>query len=62
MQDASAVTDVGKVVERRSGHPSVVPKKPKLLDRLRRELRSRHYSLRTEQTYVNVGQAVHLFP
>jgi hypothetical protein len=27
------------------------PQKPKLLDRLREALRSRHYSPRTEQTY-----------
>ena len=36
--------------------PRVVPKppqKPKLLDRLREALRSRHYSRRTEQTYCH---------
>jgi hypothetical protein len=28
------------------------PPKPKLLDQLREALRSRHYSRRTEQTYI----------
>ena len=39
-------------------HPRIVPppepgQKPKLLDRLREALRSRHYSRRTEQTYCH---------
>jgi hypothetical protein len=32
--------------------PSAEPPAPRLLDRLRTELRSRHYSRRTEQAYV----------
>ena len=28
------------------------PQKPRLLDRVREEIRKRHYSLRTEKTYV----------
>ena len=35
---------------------------PKLLDRLREALRSRHYSRGTEQTYCHWVQTVHLFP
>ena len=31
---------------------SPAPPKPKLLDQLRESLRSRHYSRRTEQTYM----------
>ncbi len=38
------------------------PQKPKLLDRLREALRSRHYSRRTEQTYLPLGEAIHLLP
>lgn len=33
--------------------PGVPARKPKLLDRLREALRSRHYSRRTEQTYCH---------
>ncbi len=33
--------------------PASAPKRPKLLDQLRRALRVRHYSFRTEQSYVN---------
>ena len=29
------------------------PKSPKLLDRVRGELRTRHYSIRTEQAYID---------
>ena len=29
------------------------PREPRLLDRVRSEIRVRHYSLRTEETYVN---------
>ena len=40
-----------------SQHPRITPpdpgQKPKLLDRLREALRSRHYSRRTEQTYCH---------
>ena len=35
------------------GHAPVAAAKPKLLDRLREALRSRHYSRRTEQTYCH---------
>ncbi len=30
-----------------------LPEDPKLLDQLRRAIRLRHYSIRTEHTYVN---------
>ncbi len=35
------------------GSESSFPQPPKLLDRLREALRSRHYSRRTEQTYCH---------
>jgi hypothetical protein len=40
----------------KSRYPRIAPasaQKPKLLDRLREALRSRHYSRRTEQTYCH---------
>ncbi|MCL0075720.1 integron integrase [Dehalococcoidia bacterium] len=52
MQSSSVTTQVREVGGRRLDRSSAVRVKPKLLDRLRRELRSRHYSRRTEQTYV----------
>ncbi len=35
---------------------------PKLLDRIRHELRLRHYSRRTEQAYVRLGQEIRPVP
>ena len=35
-------------------------KEPKLLDRLRTTIRTRHYSRSTEKAYVSWGQAIHL--
>jgi hypothetical protein len=40
-------------VGRYPGHAPAATAKPKLLDRLREALRSRHYSRRTEQTYCH---------
>jgi len=33
-------------------HPATEPRAPKLLDRMRSEIRVRHYSLRTEEAYL----------
>ena len=44
-----------------SRESAVEPREPKLLDRLREALRSRHYSRRTEQTYVMWGKRFILF-
>jgi hypothetical protein len=33
-------------------HPSHVSRKPKLLDQVRQAIRIRHYSIRTEEAYV----------
>ncbi len=40
-------------VPKRAQQPATGTRKPKLLDRLREALRSRHYSRRTEQTYCH---------
>ena len=51
----SAVTLTGPLGQRLSARPTAPPgrtTKPKLLDQMRLALRSRHYSRRTEQTYV----------
>ncbi len=53
MQETRSVTSRSGVPV---GHPSDTPetvRKPKLPDRLREALRSRHYSRRTEQTYCH---------
>ncbi len=47
-----ATTRSGIPVRPSSGTPETA-QKPKLLDRLREALRSRHYSRRTEQTYCH---------
>jgi len=52
MEDGRAVTYVRSLNGGGQARSSVVGAKPKLLDRLRQELRSRHYSRRTEQAYV----------
>ncbi len=52
MQSARAVIHVQPVNGRSWGRSSAIGTKPKLLDRLREALRSRHYSRRTGQTYV----------
>jgi len=52
MQNASPVVSVHEVAVKHRNCSSVVKEKPKLLDRLRQALRSRHYSRRTEQAYV----------
>jgi len=52
MENASDTARVGRVMAGCSGRPVAVRRKPKLLDQLRRELRSRHYSRRTEQACV----------
>lgn len=53
MPEANSAPILSKAVRQ---YPRVVPKpaqKPKLLDRLREALRSRHYSRRTEQIYCH---------
>ena len=40
-------------IGRYPGHAAAATAKPKLLDRLREALRSRHYSRRTEQSYCH---------
>lgn len=35
------------------GHPAAALRQPKLLERMRTHLRTRHYSLRTEETYLD---------
>ena len=52
MQSTSAITHIEEANGSCSDCSLVVCVKPKLLDRLREALRSRHYSRRTEQTYV----------
>lgn len=60
MLNASPVASVREVDARYWNSSSVVKEKPKLLDRLRQTLRSRHYSRRTEQTYCQwVKRFVH---
>jgi site-specific recombinase XerD len=53
MAEATSATIISNPVGR---HPQTTPEsaqKPKLLDRLREALRSRHYSRRTEETYCH---------
>jgi len=52
MQSTSAITHIEEANGSRSDCSLAVRVKPKLLDRFREALRSRHYSRRTEQTYV----------
>jgi|APIni6443716594_1056825.scaffolds.fasta_scaffold1009564_2 hypothetical protein len=51
MQDANVRTRTSKTGEGEPGTSSIGSARPKLMDRLREALRSRHYSRRTEQTY-----------
>ena len=50
VKPAVSASSLSKAVENRPQAESA-SRKPKLLDRLREALRSRHYSRRTEQTY-----------
>jgi len=52
MQDVSSAVSVREVGVRYRDSSSTAKEKPKLLDRLRQALCSRHYSRRTEQAYV----------
>ena len=51
MQQAPSIKISSNSVDERPADTSKTGLKPKLLDRLREALRSRHYSRRTEQTY-----------
>ena len=51
MQQARFITISSDSVNERPADTSKAGHKPKLMDRLREALRSRHYSRRTEQTY-----------
>jgi site-specific recombinase XerD len=53
MQNAPSGRHVERVTGTSPVRPSVAPGKPKLLDRLRDALRSRHYSRRMEQAYCH---------
>ena len=51
MQEVRSVTTSSNMTIKRPSDTSETDRKPKLMDRLREALRSRHYSRRTEQTY-----------
>ena len=53
MPKANSIPVASNPIGRYPGHAPVATAKPKLLDRLREALRSRHYSRRTEQTYCH---------
>src|SRR3990172_2849866 len=53
MQEARSVTISSNITIKRPSDMSETDRKPKLMDRLREALRSRHYSSRTEQTYCH---------
>ena len=53
MQESRSVTISSNVTIKRPSDKSETDHKPKLMDRLREALRSRHYSRRTEQTYCH---------
>jgi len=42
-------------------HPSAGPQAPKLLDRMRSEIRVRHYSIRAEEAYLGWARRFFLF-
>ena len=51
MPEANSISVPSNPIGRYPGHVPAATAKPKLLDRLREALRSRHYSRKTEQTY-----------
>jgi hypothetical protein len=53
MQEARSVTIRSNMTIKRPSETSETDKKPKLMERLREVLLSRHYSRRTEQTYCH---------
>ena len=53
MQESRSATISSNVTIKRPSETSETDHKPKLMDRLREALRSRHYSRRTEQTYCH---------
>ena len=53
MQETRPATNSSSTPVRHSSGTPETAQKPKLLDRLREALRSRHYSRRTEQTYCH---------
>ena len=53
MQEARSATTSSNMTIKRPSDKSETDRKPKLMDRLREALRSRHYSSSTEQTYCH---------
>ncbi len=53
MQEARSATTSSNTTIKCPSDKSETDRKPKLMDRLREALRSRHYSRRTEQTYCH---------
>ena len=53
MPKADSIPVLSNPIGRYPGHAPAATAKPKLLNRLREALRSRHYSRRTEQTYCH---------
>lgn len=53
MQEARSVTISSNMTIKRPSDTSETDRKPKLMDRLREALRSRHHSRRTEETYCH---------
>lgn len=55
MSEANSVPAASNPVGRYPNHAPGATPKPKLLDRLRQSLRSRHYSRRTEETHYHIS-------
>ena len=53
MPEADSISVPSNPIGRYPGHVPAATAKPKLLNRLREALRSRHYSRRTEQSYCH---------
>ena len=62
MQESRSATTSSNMTIKCPSDKSETDHKPKLMDSLREALRSRHYSRRTEQTLLSLGQAVYLLP
>ena len=55
MPEANSIPAASNPVERYPDHAPGATPKPKLLDRLRQSVRSRHYSRRTEETHYHIS-------
>ena len=53
MQETRSITISSDMSIKHPSNTSGTDRKPKIMDRLREALRSRHYSRRTEQTYCH---------